>query len=68
MHPLTGTNPKLGVLMFQEFTLSPDGGESLSAHCRLTKRISEGGVTWEGKVNKTDCCVPSMSFSRKNQA
>ena len=64
---LTGTNPKPGVLVLQEFTPTANGGEVLSATCRLTKRVSGDRVIWEGKMNNTDGRVLPMSFSRKNQ-
>lgn len=64
---LTGTNPKPGVLVLQEFTTTANGGEVLSATCRLTKRVSGGRVIWEGRMNNIDGRVLPMSFSRKNQ-
>lgn len=64
---LSGTNPKPGVLVLQEFTTKATGGEVLSATCRLTKRVSGDRVIWEGKMNNTDGRVLPMSFSRKNQ-
>jgi hypothetical protein len=64
---LSGTNPKPGVLVLQEFTATANGGDVLSATCRLTKRVSGDRVIWEGKMNNTDGRVLPMSFSRKNQ-
>lgn len=63
---LTGTNPKPGVLVLQEFTTTPNGGEVLSATCRLTKRVSGDRVIWEGTMNNTDGRVLPMWFARKN--
>ena len=63
---LTGTNPKPGVLVLQEFTPTANGGEVLSASCRLTKRVSGGRVIWEGTMNNTDGRVLPMWFARKN--
>jgi len=60
---LTGTNPKPGVLL-QEFTPTADGGEVLSANCRLSKRISGDRIVWEGTMKNTDGRVLPMSFSR----
>jgi hypothetical protein len=63
---LAGTNPKSGVLVLQEFTPTANGGEVLSASCRLTKRVSGGRVIWEGTMNNTDGRVLPMWFARKN--
>ena len=61
---LTGTNPKPGVLLLQEFAPTTDGGEVLSANCRLSKGISGARVIWEGKMKNTDGRVLPISFSR----
>ena len=61
---LTGTNPKPGVLILQEFTPTAYGGEVLSANCRLSKRISGDRIVWEGTMKNTDGRVLPMSFSR----
>ena len=61
---LTGTNPKPRVLVLQEFTPTADGGEVLSANCRLSKRISGDRIVWEGTMKNTDGRVLPMSFSR----
>ena len=61
---LAGTNPKPGVLILQEFTPTADGGEVLSANCRLSKRISGDRIVWEGTMKNTDGRVLPMSFSR----
>ena len=61
---LTGTNPKPGVLLLQEFAFTTDGGEVLSANCRLSKGISGARVIWEGKMKNTDGRVLPISFSR----
>lgn len=64
LYLLTGTNPKPGVLLLQEFTPTAGGGEVHSASCRLTKRVSGDRIIWEGTMNNTDGRVLPMSFSR----
>lgn len=64
MYRLTGTNPKQGVLLLQEYSPTTSGGEVLSANCRLTKRESKERIIWEGRMDNTDGRSLPMSFSR----
>jgi hypothetical protein len=63
-YKLTGTNPKQGVLTLQEFTPKEDGTYEHSASCRLSKRVTDSRIIWEGKMNNTDGRVLPMKFSR----
>lgn len=62
---LEGTNPKPGVLLLREFTTTQNGGEELSANCRLVKRATEDRIVWEGQMNNTDGRAFKMNFSRR---
>lgn len=64
MYRLAGKLPKPDVLLLEEFTPKA-GGETLSATCRLTRRISGDRITWEGTMRNTDGRELPMSFSRK---
>ncbi len=61
---LKGTNPKDGVLVLQEFTEQKDGSLVHSASCRLTKRVTDSRIYWEGTMNNTDGRSFPMHFSR----
>jgi hypothetical protein len=63
---LEGSNPGPGVLLLREFTFKENGGEILSANCRLVKRISGDWVIWEGQMHNTDGRALRMTFSRRN--
>ena len=63
-YKLTGSNPKAGVLILQEFTPQEDGSYELSASCRLTKKVSDRRIIWEGTMNNTDGRTFPMEFSR----
>lgn len=65
MYRLAGKLPKPDVLLLEEFTPKPGGGDALSATCRLTKRVSGDRITWEGTMRNTDGRELPMSFSRK---
>ena len=64
LYRLIGTNPKPGVLLLQEYSPTPSGGEVLSANCRLTKRETKDRIVWEGRMDNTDGRVLPMLFSR----
>jgi hypothetical protein len=64
MYRLTGIDPKPGVLLLQEYSQTPSGGEVLSANCRLTKRETKDRIIWEGQMENTDGRAFPMSFSR----
>jgi len=64
MYRLTGTNPKQGVLLLQEYSPTSSGGEVLSANCRLIKRETKDRIIWEGRMDNTDGRSFSISFSR----
>jgi len=64
MYRLTGTNPKSGVLLLQEYSPTPLGVEVLSANCRLAKRETKERIIWEGRMDNTDGRSFSISFSR----
>jgi hypothetical protein len=61
---LKGTNPKDGVLVLQEYTVAANGDRVLSANCRLTKRVTESRIIWEGTMTNTDGRVLPIRFSR----
>ena len=61
---LQGTNPKEGVLVLQEFTEQEDGKLLHTASCRLTKRVTDSRIIWEGTMNNTDGRSFPMHFSR----
>ncbi len=61
---LKGTNPKVGVIVLEEYTPKGDGTSRLTANCRLTKRVTKGRIIWEGQMNNTDGRQLKISFSR----
>ncbi len=61
---LEGTNPRPGVLLLREYTPAEGGGDRLSAHCRLLKRVTGDRIVWEGQMRNTDGRVLKMTFSR----
>ena len=64
-YTLKGSNPEEGVLLLEEYTTGSGGKETLSANCRLTKKIEEGRITWSGEMKNTDGRKLEMNFSRK---
>ena len=64
MYRLTGTNPKPGVLLLQEYSPKPSGGEVLSANCRLSKRETKDRIIWEGRIENAEGRVFPIWFSR----
>lgn len=64
VYVLKGSNPKEGVLVLQEYTVGADGKREFSANCRLTKRVTDDRIIWEGTMTNTDGRVLEMKFSR----
>lgn len=59
---LEGTNPREGELYLAEFT-----GETLTARCRLRKRIEEGEIVWKGEMSNLDGRRFPMRLSRTRE-
>lgn len=57
---LVGENPREGELRLDEYT-----GETLTARCRLHKRIEGSRIVWEGTMANTDGRRFPMAFARE---
>lgn len=64
MYVLKGSNPKSGVLEFEDFLEAGEGNLVLNSACTMTKRVSDERIVWEGEKTYESGHVVPISFSR----
>lgn len=60
---LQGNNAEAGKLYLEEYT-----GQTLTARCHLTKKLTEGAVVWSGEMRNTDGRVLAMELTRSRDS